>query len=197
MSARRNIRKDWTTGRGGLSKSYNASLEDMIDNSLPKVSHDVKPLAFSEEYEENINTDRTPMKQRCKQFICLMLGALLIIIPIVGAALYYFVSCYQNISLDNVPSLNNLTPVLTRNNALEDVSQELELNNVTRVLQSDNYDPFFHNQQKLKSNQELSRSLNSGDVNHDRICILNYFMLLASLLFGTIILVSVFGYSFS
>lgn len=208
MSASRNFRsrKDWTvTDRRIKSNTYHSSLEDMIDSSLKEVKQ-LKPLAFGEEYREHAIEE--PKKNRWKIFVCLLLTALLVIIPIVGTTLYYFVSCYQNISLDLGPniglevpsSLSNLTPVLSRNNVQDNLEfpQNIQENNITKVLQNDNYDPFFHTRQKLTSKEELSKSLNGTEkLNHNGVCILNYVVLMLSIMFGIVILVFVLGYSFS
>ena len=191
---------DWSVSNKENSRTSSMNLVDMIDSSLGvvgPVTHD-DLNGFADEYERqstarNIATNN---KKRCGIFLCLFIVSLAVIIPILTATLYQFITCYQQMREDSKLAYSNdgfslnSTLVIARNNI-----EFGEVSNVTRILGSKNYDPFFQTRQLSRGQSENQN--NTSVWTDDRLCLTNYILLFLAFFIVIIILVFVVGYSFS
>ena len=94
--------KDWTVRSEKNRQTYSVSWVNMVDTSLKEI-YPTKSngLKYVEESDEYTTKPQNPKKSRWKLFVCLITISLVVIVPVLGATLFQFVSCYQMINTNN------------------------------------------------------------------------------------------------
>lgn len=94
--------KEWTVKSDKTRQTSSVSWVNMVDTSLREI-HPSKSdkLDFAEDTEEFPTKPTNPKKSRWKLFVCLITISLAVIVPVLGATLLEFISCFQMINTNN------------------------------------------------------------------------------------------------
>ena len=94
--------KEWAVKSDKNRQTSSVSWVNMVDTSLKEIPPTKSNrLKFVEESEEYATKPQNPKKSRWKLFVCLITISLAVIVPVLGATLFEFISCFKMTNTSN------------------------------------------------------------------------------------------------